>query len=677
MPWAPEELQEAIAAAKEAGDMGAAQRLADELARVTKSPTASAAPREEFTAETEPMARRIPKTIARTMLSGTVGWPGDIQSMSDNLGLTSGKKYFMNTPEIVELIKRETGLDLTSPKATKWSEAFPDRAAAGATAMLGLGRGSLAKQAAVGAIAGAMGEGAVRGSGSENARLPAELLSLLGGNITNFRTPNVVKALKSDLMEFSPEDMKKAQSRTNQATAELGTPAIVSQGFDHPNSLAATTNELLRTASGYRLRSALTEQMKKAKSLGERFVDDLTPTKDLGREAELRVGEVGKTAVDRPAKWRGERTAQAYKAAGQADLPLGWEDALTAVLERRREAMNLPSALEGGKALAKAKKTVGKIAEEAGPDANPLQVAALAKEEGTAAQKAFSTKDAKGKDLNRALGQSATSQEVKTWLKATSPEFAAAETLHKRYSGPVDQMRSSKMPDIFGKESGDPSWAKFSQVLTDDTIKPDQVRYIARQLEFSDPTKQAFPEIVKQHWQLEWQKAFADPKGMVKQTGPGSFALAVAGMPDSPKRAKFLAEMEEVARVRGLPPQEYARASEALVDAFQTASRGRDALHTIDAKELRRRSGANWVSAGFRTPGLIVGGSPVAAALERMVGERTNKQVVDALLHNEGIVELMKIRDYSTMKNAAEVMARNILATTELSGSVNPEKTAE
>lgn len=678
MPWTREELQDAISAAREAGDTGAVGRLSEELARVQGAPVASNVEKSDFTAEPkETLGKRLTKTAGRTLVSAFSGWPGDIQKASDDFGLTSGGRYFKTTPEIVDLIKRETGIDLTSGKTTDPMEAFPDRAVAGATAMVGPGRGSMGKQALVGALAGVLGEGAVRGTGSENARLPAELASLVGGNITNFRTPNIVKALQSDLKEFTPEDMLKAQSRTNQATAQLKTPAVVSQGFDSPNSLGATMNEVLQSPVGWRLRSALSKQMASAKSLGEQFVDDLTPTKDFGRKAELRVGEVGKAAVEAPAKSRGAKTEQAWKDAGRATLPMNWDTALTNAIEARRRNMHLPEATKGGKVMTQTQKKLAGIADETAPNTSPLDVSALLKEEGKAANLAFASKDPKGGPLNRALGQSQVSQAGDEWLRQNSPEYLAAVELHKKKSFPVDRMRESKMPGIFGKGSGDPSWTKFAKTLTDDTIGPDQVKYIARHLTFADPTKQAFSEVVKQHWQLEWQKAFTNPKGMVNQTGPGEFAVSIAGMPNSPKRAKFLTEMEEVGRIRGLDPKGYAAASQELIEAFQTASRGRESLGKIDTQEFARRRGANWISAAFRTPGLIVGGSPVAAAIERIVGERTSSLVADALLNHQGIEQLMKIKDYSVMKNAAGTLARNILSSAEMAGSVEPEKTVE
>lgn len=612
------------------------------------------------------LGERAVKDFATGALGATVGLPGNSVEMVNNLlGMPDRGTMFPTTRDITKWVKDNAGINLKSSPPRDAADKFVGSASSLAGGMAALGPmnpGAVLRRAILGGAAGTAGAAA-------DQVLPGsqpfvEMGGLLGMGFGGFRTPNANRALEPFMRELSSDDLANAAFTQNKTIGQLGTKALLTQGFDRPTALEKVVDAIAASTEGGDIRGALAKQLLAAQTKSKGLVDDLTPRATSNTEAN-RVAEVGSKAVSAPSEWRTARTAKAYKDAAQGPLPQGFTDTLISMLESRQGLKNMPDVSEGGRAFAQVNKKLGKL-----PDgSNPLEVSALAREEATKANAAFDNPAATGTAKTRAVAQADISKTIKDMLKTESPQFAEAERQFKQYSGPADQMRVSGMPEYFGKDAskGIGDFKVYGKILNE---HPEQIRFIARNLEAADSTKQAFPQVVKAAWEEKWSKAFTSDTARTPEAAPGKFATSIAGVKGTKEREQFLTAMEEVGRAQGVDPKKYATSAEALMDALQVASRGRAGASGIDLRELERHAGSNFVSGLMRTPGVLVGASPASAALERIIGDRTFARISDAILDNEnGVKKLVKILNYNKWQNAVKILARDLAA--EISANEN------
>jgi tetrahydromethanopterin S-methyltransferase subunit F len=205
-------------------------------------------------------------------------------------------------------------------------------------------------------------------------------------------------------------------------------------------------------------------------------------------------------------------------------------------------------------------------------------------------------------------------------------------------------------------------------VLGKDLDNTKDIHFVAEHLAAADP--EAFPSIVQKWLTKETGASRTLQGGREAPTSLNDFLSNVYGVSGSNKRQNFGATMEGVALSQGKDPAAVRTGAEKLLDALQVVSRDRELASGVDTSAVKQAAQGTAVAEGAKMVGLAIG-KPFGRALDRVMFQRTYKQIADALTSPNGVAELEALAKYDPSGEKAKSIVLNIL---RASGMAQGEK---
>lgn len=512
-----------------------------------------------------------------------------------------------------------------------------------------LGPGGTPMKAGMSVGAGALGYVGEK-MGGPAGKFLGELIGAGPGAYLAARTPNTVKAFGDIIRGEGEEGVRTAAANAARAAEQGGIPVSVAQGIPFAGSQLEKLGELLAKGSPEAQRILREQQTSGIRSLDE-MVGELSKLPRT-QETSNRVADSGARAVAQPARARTAATAPYYEQLNnlRADPQL-----LRSIVDRLRAARaDRGTAVESAEGEvftelmrqydAMARRADNSFVSAAEANNPGAFLGRLAHEANTNAMS-----DATDKALTGARISAATT--AKDAIEQAIPEVGVANRAFQRHSGPVERMEASRMPEHFLPRNGGPGdMLKMTKIL--DTT-PDQIQYAANRFRYmGDP--QAFSTLVREHWSLKLDDAMKSKTGQVPKDAMGKVYSTVAGTPT--QRTNSLAAIRANAEINGLNPDEAVRNAEEVIDLLGTYSRMRGG-GALDAKQIKQDAAANAASAGLRTPGFLVGASPMAASIDRIVSNRVMENFSNLMFRPgeiDQLLEFIRTVPWERRRNALE-----------------------
>lgn len=510
------------------------------------------------------------------------------------------------------------------------------------------------------ALAGGTGGELSAGLLGEKGRILGEIGGMVVPGVASSRMPNAMSAAKEPFAGVSEREVLEAVAKKKRAQETLGAPVSITQSFDRAGTPMEEFGQMLGSAPEFQ--RVFEAQTRNAKGLAEKFVEDASPLA-LDQKTANRVRDAGGDFVDNLKDFRASKSNPKFDALGNKDVQaFDLVKIIRAISDKQKARRAAPESPESAvyadlmdrysdmlKRGVQNKKATGSTGISLGEAYGPSRVA------GAAAYDMEVPSSLRGAKTDAAMAAK------KEWEKLY-PEIADANATHARFSLPLDQWKNSPISKYFSEKRtqkpGD--LEKFSKMLDE---SPDQISYARKILGNSD--KEAFPAVAKEYWTNKLNKAYASDTGQTSPEASGKFANLLTKGAD---RERFLTTVSEVAKARGQDALEARMTAGSLLDAWQVASRGRKGF-ALDEQEIFRKASQNPASTVARAPGVVFGGpSPMAFAIDRAVGKRVDKQLLEIFFDDDFVEKYRKILKTTKGELRTKALTNAILTSIGTSG---------